>query len=491
MAKPRMTVGRYEIHDTIARGGMGTVCFGRLLGAAGFGRIVAIKRMHPQLVAEPEIAAMFVDEARLASRIQHPNVVGVLDVAQEGEELFLVMEYVRGESLSALLKAQLQGRGIVPIPVAVAIVAHALHGLHAAHEAKGQDGVPLELVHRDVSPQNILVGADGLARVVDFGIAKSAQRLHTTREGEIKGKPAYMAPEQLRGAASARTDVYSAGVVLWGALAGRRFFAADSEVEVIAQALARAGGAPTDPPSAHRPGISPAIDAIVARATAVEPSQRFATAEEMAIALERTGEIASASEVAAWVSTVATDALAKRAAVVARIEASAPGVPLEDTGPRPKPRAEEPSEAPGPSITAAAEPITRVEAVRTKPVRVPGRSPVLPLIVGAILLAGAGLGLHAVRSSPATPGALPSPVPSNPVPPSRAEEPPPGTTSAIATATSSADGRTAVPPPAALDGGSPRLPSVGRDAGSPVPLGSAGAPRAHDPRKGTQPPDFL
>src|SRR5579863_8618035 len=198
---------------------MATVHIGRLIGPVGFSRTVAIKRLHPQHAKEPDFVSMFLDEARLAARIRHPNVVPTLDVVATEGELFVVMDYVPGESLSRLAAATFAAGARFPLRAVVSIMAGSLHGLHAAHEAKSERGEPLGIVHRDVSPQNILVGIDGVARVLDFGVAKAAGRLHTTREGELKGKLAYMAPEQLEtGTLTRQSDVYAAAVVLWETL---------------------------------------------------------------------------------------------------------------------------------------------------------------------------------------------------------------------------------------------------------------------------------
>ena len=202
-AVPRI-VGRYALYDSIACGGMASVHLGRLIGPAGFSRTVAIKRLHENYAKDPEFVAMLLDEARLAARINHPNVVSTLDVVAVGPELLLVMEYVAGESLSALIRTCQQTEHSPPIPVVVDIAIGMLNGLHAAHEATGEGGQPLNIVHRDVSPQNVLVGTDGVTRVVDFGIAKAIGRTQETRSGAIKGKPAYMAPEQLQGAPPTR-----------------------------------------------------------------------------------------------------------------------------------------------------------------------------------------------------------------------------------------------------------------------------------------------
>ncbi len=310
-------VGRYILFGEIAAGGMATVHFGRLNGPVGFSRTVAIKRLHPQFAKDPEFVTMFLDEARLAGRIRHPNVVPTLDVVATEGEIFLVMEYVQGESLARLARA-LRVRGVgLPPDIAVTILAGTLHGLHAAHEAKDEHGEPLSIVHRDVSPQNILIGTDGVARVLDFGVAKAAGRLQTTREGQLKGKIAYMAPEQLHSGQVARqTDIYAAAVVLWETLTGKRLFEGDNEAMVLMRALE--GKFP--PPSTVVAGLPTAFDDVVARGLAKRPEDRWTTAREMAIALERCGRMASPSEVGEWVERTATDELTKRAARVAEIE---------------------------------------------------------------------------------------------------------------------------------------------------------------------------
>jgi serine/threonine-protein kinase len=193
---PRI-VGRYVLYGEIASGGMATVHFGRLLGPAGFARPVAIKRLHAQFARDPDFVKMFFDEARLAARIAHPNVVPTLDVVAADGEVFLVMEYVRGASLAQLIRTvRRSGERVQPL-ICVGIVSGMLHGLHAAHEARNDRGERMDLVHRDVSPQNVLVGTDGVPRLLDFGVAKASGRLQTTRDGQLKGKLAYMAPEQV------------------------------------------------------------------------------------------------------------------------------------------------------------------------------------------------------------------------------------------------------------------------------------------------------
>lgn len=315
-ASPQI-IGRYAIYGKIAQGGMASVHFGRLRGAAGFSRTVAIKRLHPHLAEEPEFLATMIDEARLAARIHHPNVVPTLDVVAEGGELLVVMEYVRGESLSRLLRSEATRGRRVPLPIASAIVLGALHGLHAAHEATSDRGTPLGIVHRDVSPQNVLVGVDGVPRIIDFGVAKAAGRLQTTSEGVVKGKIAYMPPEQLSGTETSRTgDVYAMGVVFWELLCGRALFRGETEAALVMKVLAGV----TDPPSQHAPNLPSGVDDLVMRSLAREASARFATALEMADVLVRLVPPALPRDVGAWVEELAHSSLSERATALAEIE---------------------------------------------------------------------------------------------------------------------------------------------------------------------------
>ena len=301
-----LAIGRYVMLSEIASGGMATVHYGRFRGPAGFQRTVAIKRLHPHYAKDPAFAAMLVDEGRLLARVSHPNVIRVLDVIavppldgagplelSPDRELFLVMEYVHGEPLSALMRSARGAGDGVPLDVASAIVCGLLHGLHAAHEAKDEHGAPLHIVHRDVSPQNVMVGADGVARALDFGIAKAAGRIQVTADGRVKGKLAYMPPEQLGGArVDRRTDLYAAGVVLWELLTGRDYF--DSSGSRSAEGLPHK----PPPPSRVLGTVPPALDAVVLRALSRNPAKRFASARDMAVALEGCVPVASPSRVA-------------------------------------------------------------------------------------------------------------------------------------------------------------------------------------------------
>jgi serine/threonine-protein kinase len=313
---PRV-VGRYLLCESIASGGMATVHLGRLMGPEGFSRTVAIKQLHPQYARDPEFIAMFLDEARLAARVRHPNVVSPLDVVVDPPELFIVMDYVHGESLARLLRRS-ESRPVPP-RVAASIMGQVLLGLHAAHEATGESGEPLGIVHRDVSPQNILVSADGVARVVDFGIAKATNRAHKTESGKLKGKLGYMSPEQVQfEPTDRRADVFAAGVVLWEMLTGQRLFVADNPANAV-QAILHS---PIPPPSKVVPDLDPRLDDVLACALSRDANGRFENARAMAVALETIVPPSSMLEVGAWVEQLSGAELKRRADRVADVEAT-------------------------------------------------------------------------------------------------------------------------------------------------------------------------
>jgi eukaryotic-like serine/threonine-protein kinase len=346
-ALPRESViGRYAIHDEIAAGGMASVFLGRMRGERGFCRTVAIKRLHPQLARDPDFVSMFLDEARLAARIQHRNVVAPLDVVTvDDRELLLVMEYIHGEALSRLIGSCRRAGTRIPAAIAVGVVTGVLHGLHAAHEATSETGRPLDIVHRDVSPQNIMVGVDGVARVLDFGIAKASLRADIepgtlggsrppregtpagdppashaiTQAGVAKGKLSYMSPEQIRcEPLDRRSDVFAAAVVLWEMLALMRLFQGEDKAQVenrITRAAIR-------PPSEIHPEVPTALDEVLARALDRDRDKRYANAREFANALEQALPPASPGRVGQWLSETAGEGLAERARILARVESS-------------------------------------------------------------------------------------------------------------------------------------------------------------------------
>jgi len=301
-----VVVGRYILHAPIARGGMATIHLARLLGAEGFSRMVAVKRLHPQFAEDPDFLAMFLDEARIASKVHHPNVVPVLDVVHTGAEVLLVQEYVHGLPLDKLLRAARDAHVVLPVGVVVAIAAEMLAGLFAAHEARDEMGESLDIVHRDVSPQNVIVGVDGIARLLDFGVAKATLNVHVTRAGTFKGKLAYTSPEQLRGVVTHLTDLYAAGVVIWEALAGQRMHAGRGEAEICAAVAA--GKVPALTEVIEEAGVGDdrwaelvRLAPVVARGTAFKLEDRWPTARAMAEALVAAAPAATAAEVSRWV----------------------------------------------------------------------------------------------------------------------------------------------------------------------------------------------
>jgi serine/threonine-protein kinase len=304
---------RYELLAPIASGGMATVYVGRQFGAGGFQRIVAVKRMHPHIAESAELTAMFRDEARIASLIHHPNVVAILDVYEASGEQLLVMDYVEGVSLGQLRK-ELRVRGTAfPTPIALRIMVDSLRGLHAAHEQKDMDGVPLEVVHRDATPQNILLGVDGCVKVTDFGIARAAERSAVTSAGQAKGKFAYMAPEQCAGGVmDRRVDVFAMGIVLWELLVGKPMFRGENDAIIISQITS--GKYPR--PMEVRPGIPKRLDGLVMKAISMDPAERYATAAAFADAIEGyapdVGGLAASEEIGRLVMAVCGDKVQKR-----------------------------------------------------------------------------------------------------------------------------------------------------------------------------------
>lgn len=285
MIGPGDVLGRYELLLPVAAGGMAMVWAARLKGSRGFQKIVAVKTMLPKLSEDPQFERMFLDEASLASRIHHPNVVEVLDLGEEEGVLFIAMEWLDGVPLNQVMKAAKSASGI-PLPVAIHILTHASEGLHCAHDLRDDRGVLVGLVHRDVSPQNILVGYDGFTKMVDFGLAKAtALGDGATRAGQLKGKISYMAPEQIRGdPLDRRADVFALGVVLYAVTTGKHPFRRESEGATLF-----AISAPEPAPAPSRFMTYPAdLEAVLMKSIAKDPRERYSSALELARALEQT-----------------------------------------------------------------------------------------------------------------------------------------------------------------------------------------------------------
>jgi tRNA A-37 threonylcarbamoyl transferase component Bud32 len=310
-------VGRCEMFDEIATGGMATIHLGRMLGAESFSRTVAVKRLHRQYALDPDFVAMFLDEARIVARIRHPNVVPILDLVEEEGDLFILMEYVEGINFGQLGAAAKELGERVPPGVAARIVTGALNGLHAAHDATNEKGQALGIVHRDVSPENIFVGVDGFARVLDFGVARARGRSSASRSGELKGRLSYLAPEQLLGEPlDRRTDVFAVSTVLWQALTGLKLFEA-ADVRELKYKLTEA---PMVAPSQAVPELPTKYDAIIMRGLERKPARRWKSAQAMAEALEAIGGLAPHREVGQWVRRLGAARLAELASKVSVLE---------------------------------------------------------------------------------------------------------------------------------------------------------------------------
>ncbi|MCA9621129.1 MAG: serine/threonine protein kinase [Myxococcales bacterium] len=307
-------IGRYDVVTKLGDGGLATVYLGQSEGPRGYRREVALKVLHPHLRDERELVEALVAEARVVQAIRHPNVVSILDVDEDEQGVFVVMEYVSGAALSTLMRGAARRWGSMPRAVALRIMVDLLRGLHAAHEAEDDEGRPLRLVHRDVSPQNVLVSRKGTARLIDFGIAKFARRELKTRTGLIKGKASYMAPEQARGHdVDRRADVWAAGVVCWELLTGRRLFKSDDEMTTLLEVVT--GDVPAVSSVAPVPE---ALDRVVEVALERDLDRRWASALAFAEALEATGEpLADGSEVAATLGVLLGEELDREEARIA------------------------------------------------------------------------------------------------------------------------------------------------------------------------------
>ncbi|HEY5926167.1 MAG TPA: serine/threonine-protein kinase [Kofleriaceae bacterium] len=271
----------YQILAKLAKGGMAEIFLARAATGAGVARFVVLKRVLRERASDFQFLRMFLDEARLAAQLQHPNIAQVYDVGKLGDSYFFTMEYVHGVTVRELGNKL----GATPVPLAcVLALAHgAAAGLHHAHERIGIDGQPLGIVHRDVSPSNLMISFEGHVKVVDFGVAKAASREHETQSGTVRGKISYLSPEQASGQdVDRRSDVFSLGIVMWELITGRRLFKRASDYASMAAIIEE----PTPAPSTLRPEVPPDLDAVVLRALAKRPDDRFQTAQELVEAVE-------------------------------------------------------------------------------------------------------------------------------------------------------------------------------------------------------------
>jgi len=277
------TFGRYELIRKLATGGMGQIFLARQKGPVGFQKLLVVKRILPHLSEEDEFIRMFFDEARIAALLNHPNVAQIYDVGDVDGIFFIAMEYVHGQSVTALNLQANSAKGGLPLPLKCRIIADAAAGLDYAHHAKSPSGRKLGLIHRDVSPQNVLVGFNGNVKLIDFGVAKAAGKVSQTVAGTIKGKYAYMSPEQARGdELDARSDVFGLGTVCYELLTSTRLFKRESDSATLKAVV----GAKLAPPSTLVKGIPKALDAVVMKALARDRAARYQTAGEFQLALE-------------------------------------------------------------------------------------------------------------------------------------------------------------------------------------------------------------
>ncbi|MGE0786518.1 MAG: serine/threonine protein kinase [Sandaracinaceae bacterium] len=400
--------GRYQTLFRIASGGMAEVYAARVLGEAGFQKLVALKRMLPHLTDDERFVTMFMDEGKLAAYIDSPNVVSTMDLGRADDgSLYLVMELVVGTTLSTLLRNAAKDGQNCPIDVACEIIAQAAQGLHDAHEAKTPFGAPLQLVHRDISPQNILVGVDGRVRITDFGVARAVLRRTKTSTGEFKGKLSYFSPEQVADKdLDRRSDLFSLGVVAWETLTTRRLFHAENPLAVLERVTRM------EIPSAHTVAseVPTSVAAVVAKALERDRDERYSSAAEFGAALRaaarETVGVGDRHRVSEMVSRYGGDAL-ERVQAKLRESLSAPDVAIDDDVPEPVEVSSgiiiRPEDAPTPrrSSDSGSDPIPRFQppaiALDERPLPPARRAPMYVAIAVATLGLGGGaaIGLYA------------------------------------------------------------------------------------------------
>ncbi|MDQ3036972.1 MAG: protein kinase [Myxococcota bacterium] len=414
-SRPGDELGRYKVVAKLATGGMAEILLAKLSGPGGFERAVVIKRVLPHLAEQPGFREMFLDEAWIMSGLHHPNVVQVIELSEHESELVLVMEYLAGETLHALLRELAHGE-VLPPALAAHLVSEIAAGLHAAHELRGASDQPLDVVHRDVSPQNVFVTYAGAVKLLDFGIARFGGRTNVTSTGEIKGKFTYMSPEQIRGErVDRRTDLWALGVVLWELCTGARLFQRANELLSFKAIVEE----PIPRPSARRPEhaepLPPALEAIIMRALERDRAARYATASEMqrdllAFVRASAGTVQLDQQCAALMERHFAERIDEKAELLRRVQAGqtithVPAADLdrsaEDDAPPPIPARSDDS------------PRTRHRSIAAA-----------IALVGALALAITASQLPGATSTDAAIASVPAPaaVPSSPTPPT---EPPP------------------------------------------------------------------
>jgi serine/threonine protein kinase len=355
-----MSTGKYQYAKKLATGGMAEVWLAKQVGIEGFNRHVVVKRILPHLAEDQEFVQMFLNEAKIAARFNHPNIAQIFELGEENGTYFIAMEFIHGEDLGRVMRRAWSSGQWVARHIALRIVADACQGLHYAHTRTGDTGQPLRVVHRDISPQNILVSFDGAVKVVDFGIAKAADQMSNTKSGAIKGKFAYMAPEQAGGKPlDGRTDLYALGLVLYELVTGVRPLKRDSELATLQAALA----CEIEPPSAVAE-VPPEIDEVVMRALAKSPDDRYRDAREFQKAIEQYlvdhKELATSMQVSELMEMLFADRLNEEK----RLGAPAPSTESSTNNPVP------PSYVSSPSVTQPPpKPVSRPRPAAPPPPR--------------------------------------------------------------------------------------------------------------------------
>jgi eukaryotic-like serine/threonine-protein kinase len=380
LVQPGFRLDRYELLCPIAEGGMAQVWVARQIGKHGFEKLVAVKTILPQFASDLRFQQMFLDEARLASRIEHTNVARILDLGEEHEVLYIVMEWIDGEAMNRIQRSLARSRVALPTGIVLRIMADVCAGLHAAHELRDREGKPAGVVHRDVSPQNILTSMDGVSKVIDFGIARAVERAAgDTTTGTLKGKIHYMAPEQALGQRiDRRADVWAVGAVLYNFFAGRPVYDGDTQLAMLHKLTSGV------PPAALPSKVPLPIASIIHGALRHDPEQRWPTTEQMQLCLERAmfeiGRPTTTSTVAAFMSQYFADRSAARRrtidTAIAVLRDQATTQPSAAAGPAPPMVVQFPASATSSSgliDVAARTPASLVTGA--KPITAPGLGP--------------------------------------------------------------------------------------------------------------------
>ncbi|MBL9039010.1 MAG: serine/threonine protein kinase, partial [Archangium sp.] len=400
-------LGRYELLEKLGEGGMGAVWLGRLTGEGGFEKLCILKTVLPSIASDAQFVSRFLHEGRVLTQLQHANIAQVFDMGREGDTLYLALEYVPGVDLARLHQHVREAGQTFPVPAALYLVQQMAEGLGFAHRKRATDGSPLHIVHRDVSPQNVMVSYDGEVKVIDFGIAKSQARSHATASASVMGKLGYMAPEQARGEpVDARADQYAAAVVLWEALANESFIPRGTMTEMVV-AMANPKARPLTP---LRSDVPASLEAVILKALSASPDARYATTDDFASALMnellRLSGLPTKLQVGEWVRATCPKEFTANQALLTRVSTTKPTeVPMDRTLVR------TPTVAPGPStadVAALAVPRSKL--------------PIAALAIGGVLVLGAALAWFGLRSEAPSQVPLPPPVaqpvvPSPPPPP--------------------------------------------------------------------------